>query len=226
MGEKADKVSICWLGHSCFLIEKDRFRVILDPYEDQSVGGYGPLRVDADLVLCSHEHGDHHGTQCIRTRSDTSEKTNPFVITEIQSWHDEANGKKRGPNTIRILNDGNYRIAHMGDIGCYPEERQIELLKDLDVCLVPVGGFFTLNPDKVFHLMNRIRPRIVVPMHYRFKRGRTLYGMRVIAKVDHYLKKCDNVQHCRRNYLVLPDDLPADTKTQTFVLELGQTQNL
>lgn len=224
MGQNADKVSICWLGHSCYLIEKDNYRIILDPYADQTVGGYDQLRMDADLVLCSHEHSDHNGTQCIRLRSDASEKTNPFVITEIHSWHDESNGKKRGPNTIRILNDGNYRIAHMGDIGCFPEEQQLELLKDLDVCLVPVGGFFTMNPDKVNELMNLIRPRIVIPMHYRFKSGRTAYGMRVIATVDHYLKKCDNVRRCHRNYLVLPDDLPADAKMQTVVLELGQTQ--
>ena len=33
--------------------------MVLDPYEDGKVPGCGPLRLEADAVLCSHSHRDH-----------------------------------------------------------------------------------------------------------------------------------------------------------------------
>ena len=211
--------TLCWLGHSCFLIEKDGYRIVLDPYADGTVSGYGPLRVDADQVLCSHQHDDHNAVSCVTLRPDRDQKTSPFTITQLESWHDEAQGRKRGPNTIRIIDDGTYRIAHMGDLGCMPSPEQKEQLRGLDVCLVPVGGFFTMKPELVHKLMEELAPTVVVPMHYRFKQNGRSYGMMVIAPVDHYLKRCSSAIRYNRNYLTFPDDL----KPQTAVLTLGST---
>ena len=214
-----NSTAICWLGHSCFLIEKGGYRIVVDPYADSTVGGYTPLRVEADMVLCSHEHDDHNARGNVTLRAGKSASDNPFTINRIESWHDEAQGKKRGPNTIHILEDGAYRIAHMGDLGCMPTDQQKEQLKGLDVCLVPVGGFFTMKPELVHKLMEEISPTIVVPMHYRFRQNGTTYGMRIIATVDHYLRKCKDVTMYNRNYLTLPEDL----HRQTAVLRLGST---
>ena len=224
-----DQTAVVWLGHSCFAVEKNGYRIILDPYADHTVSGYEPLRIDACQVLCSHEHADHAGRDCVRitekkmkTSSPGSQEPAgndgcPFSVTEIHSWHDDCRGRKRGSNIIRILTDGTYRIAHMGDIGCMPDEEQIKMLMDLDVCLVPVGGFFTMAPAKVFELMTRIKPKTVIPMHFRFKQNGKSYGMRIIAPVSQYLKNCTNVVTYNRNYLLLPDDL----KEQTAVLRLN-----
>lgn len=57
---------ITWLGHSCFKIEKGGYSVIIDPYKDGSVPGLKNIRESADMVICSHEHGDHNGRECVR----------------------------------------------------------------------------------------------------------------------------------------------------------------
>ena len=45
---------ITWLGHACFMVEHEDYRIILDPYCD--VPGFHDISVEADAVLCSHGH--------------------------------------------------------------------------------------------------------------------------------------------------------------------------
>ena len=40
------------------------------------------------------------------------------------------------------------------------------MLKGLDVALIPVGGFFTIDAAQAAELVAEINPRIVIPMHY------------------------------------------------------------
>ena len=54
-----NSISITWNGHSCFTVEKDGFSIVFDPYGPNTVPGLAPLSLTADMVLCSHEHGDH-----------------------------------------------------------------------------------------------------------------------------------------------------------------------
>ena len=205
---------IAWLGHSCFAVEKDGYRIILDPYADNSVTGYGPLRIDADEVLCSHDHADHSAVQCVSIRKNGLQS--PFHVITLDSWHDDRHGAKRGPNKITIIEDGAYRIAHLGDIGCMPDADQTEKLRGLDVCLVPVGGFFTMHPAKVHELMLDIDPTVVIPMHYRFRQGSCTYGYRLIAPLSHYTKYCSDEAVLPRNYLSLPEDLKKQTAILTY----------
>lgn len=205
-------VRIEWLGHSCFAVEEDGYRIVFDPYEDGSVDGLAPLRTEADLILCSHGHADHDGTGCVSIRPGAEKKKNPFAITELASWHDEVQGKKRGPNTIRILDDGTYRIAHMGDIGCDLMPEQKKALSQLTVMLVPVGGFFTLEPDRIFALVKELAPEVVIPMHYRGKG----FGYPVIGTLAAYTKFAENVTEYPGHALVLPKDLHPQTAVLHF----------
>ena len=63
-------MKITWLGHSCFTVESQGYRIVLDPYKDGTVPGLAPVRVEADQVLCSHGHDDHCGTECVSLRQD------------------------------------------------------------------------------------------------------------------------------------------------------------
>ena len=134
-------MKLTWLGHSCFKMESNGYTVILDPYEDDYVPGLAPVRETADAVFCSHEHSDHNGRETVTLKQDGV--LSPFTITEIHTWHDDARGTKRGSNCIRIFDDGTYRVAHLGDLGCELEPEQIEQLKGLDAVMIPVGGFYT-----------------------------------------------------------------------------------
>ena len=208
------ELKLTWHGHSCFTLEENGYAIVLDPYADGYVPGFGSLRLTADAVLCSHGHDDHNAAQCVRINPDASGKACPFRVTEIHSWHDDAQGAKRGNNIIRIFDDGQYRIAHMGDIGCPPALDQKDLLKGIDVMLMPVGGFFTMEPADVHALVQELTPRMLVPMHYSGKD----FGYEVSAPLDKYLSLCGNETVTRLDTSTLT--LPADETEGIVVLRV------
>ena len=180
---------ITWHGHSCFSVEKDGYVIVFDPFKDGSVPGLKPLRLTADAVICSHEHHDHAGRECVTFSQ--SESVNPWQVTTLYSYHDNKLGRLRGVNNMTVLDDGLRRVAHMGDIGCMPDDDQLAALMDLDVMMVPIGGYYTMEPKDIHALIQKTGPRVVVPMHYRSdSRG---FGYDVIAEADIFLKDVDNV---------------------------------
>lgn len=67
---------------------------------------------------------------------------------------------------ILTLND-DIRIYHAGDTDYIPEMRDIE---NIDIALIPIGGDnLTMNIEEAAELINTIRPKMVVPMHYELK---------------------------------------------------------
>lgn len=205
-------MKITWLGHSCFIVESQGYQIVLDPYRDGSVPGFAPVRVEADQVLCSHGHGDHSGTECISLRQGAA---SPFTVETIDTWHDDKNGAKRGPNTIHILSDGQCRIAHLGDLGCDLTLEQKDKLRRLTALLIPVGGFFTINAAQAKALVDELAPTVAIPMHYR---GRG-FGYPVIGKVDKFTKLCGNVITYPSSEL----ELSPQTSRQTAVLKPENT---
>lgn len=169
---------IRWYGQSAFLLTGAEHRVFIDPFGDMSglpvEWNYPPIEgVAADLLLVTHDHGDHNavdvigGDPPVLAKAGTHESPVGDVVG-IASEHDAVAGTRRGPNTIfRFTLDGR-TVAHLGDFGqssLRPEQR--EALGDVDVLLVPVGGGPTIAPDAAAALVHEVRPRLVVPMHYR-----------------------------------------------------------
>lgn len=103
---------ITWLGHACFLLEEDGYRIVTDPYT--GVEGYPPLEAEAHAVYCSHHHFDHDAVDCVRL---LPARESPFHVREIQAFHDDQKGALRGPNTIRVFTAGGVSVVHLGDLG-------------------------------------------------------------------------------------------------------------
>ena len=199
-------MNLTYIGHSCFKLEYKGYTVIFDPYEDGHVPGYADIREKADLVLCSHGHGDHNAADIIEKIGEGINR-NPFTITEIASYHDDAQGTLRGNNVIRVLDDGEYRIAHFGDLGCELTEQQKEQLKDLDVALIPVGGFYTIDAPTAKKVIDSISPRITIPMHFRGNG----FGYDVLGDAEEYLKLCDKVVRMPGSTVEITKKTPAGT---------------
>ncbi len=206
----ADKGSmkITWLGHSCFKVESRGYAVVIDPYEDGKVPGLRPLREKADQTLCSHEHGDHNFRAGIEV---TNREPSPFQITEIAVFHDDRHGELRGTNMIRILDDGCLKVAHLGDLGCELDEEQAAQLMGLDAVMVPVGGYYTIDAAQARALVERINPRVVIPMHYR---GET-FGYEVLGTLEEFTDHCGVVVEYPGNEM----ELTKDTEPHTAVLQ-------
>lgn len=172
-------MNITWIGHSCFKIEKDGYVIVTDPYEVGSVPGLKDVDEQANMVLCSHEHFDHNARKLVQL---TAAEKNPFTVTQIDTYHDDEKGAKRGPNTIYILDDGEMKTVHFGDLGCELEPEQLDMLKGIDVALVPVGGFFTIDAAQAANLVKQIQPKVVIPMHFKSE----AFGFDIIGSVEQF----------------------------------------
>ena len=63
--------------------------------------------------------------------------------------------------------DGQVRLAHLGDLGHALDAATVKAVGKVDVVLVPVGGFFTIDYKEAAQVVESLAPRIVVPMHYK-----------------------------------------------------------
>lgn len=176
------RIRIEFLGHACFKLYFNDYSVVIDPYKKGYVPGLGSLNETADMVLCSHGHEDHNAADEIRTKDDAGDA--PFTLDTINTYHDDVQGAKRGQNKIHIFKYGDYKIAHMGDIGCSLTDEQLVTLKAADVLLVPVGGTYTVDAEEAADIVKAITPATVIPMHYR---GRS-FGFDNIGGADKFTK--------------------------------------
>ena len=201
-------MKITWLGHSCFKVETAQGSVVFDPYEDGRVPGYGllPRDLSADAVLCSHQHRDHSAVE----RVTLSGHTPPFGVETLATYHDDAKGEKRGENTIHILSAEGMRLAHMGDIGCELTEAQQAALHGVDILMIPIGGFYTIDAVQAKAMATALAARVVIPMHYRSE----TFGYEVISTLNSYTALCDDVI----TYPTASITVTADTPRQTAVL--------
>lgn len=160
-----------WLGHACFsLTLNDGTVIVTDPF-DPSVG-YPAPGVRADVVLSSHGHGDHNCFEAVqgepRIINAEGEYELPGArITATPCFHDEVRGARRGTNLIfRVEADG-LAVAHLGDLGHLPDtEAQKAALTGLDVMLIPIGGYFTIDTPTAVEIVNAFGPRAAIGMHF------------------------------------------------------------
>ncbi len=170
-------MKIEYLGHSCFRIDES---LVIDPYQDGSVPGLSPLRTTAVKVLCSHEHADHNGRECVGLVPGECD----FEIEEVPSWHDDQGGALRGPNTIFVITKNGEKLVHLGDLGHFPNEEQLAKISGADYLLIPVGGYYTIDAKTAAEICKAAEPKQVIPMHYRTETS----GYQELALKDEFLK--------------------------------------
>jgi len=204
-------MKITWLGHSCMMLSEGGYTLVCDPYAAGSVPGTElPPRIEADRVLCSHEHRDHNARERITLRSSGAY---PFRVTAVPSWHDPEEGRLRGPNVIHVIDtDYGIRAVHMGDIGEPLTDEQAAAIGTPDVLMLPVGGFYTVDAGEAKRIVERLMPRIVIPMHFR---GRG-FGYDVIGTREEFTSLFDG--GLLREYGGSSIELDADTPRQIALL--------
>lgn len=178
-------MQITWRGHSCFEIEHEGYKLVLDPYHSRGVGGYPPLSLEADAVLCSHEHYGHNNVEAVRLRK--PEKPCPYELGVINSFHDTSWGLLRGENKIHVISWDGYKIVHMGDQGSLLTDNEKYELTGADVLMIACGGFRAMPSDKTKPLADELCANVVIPMHYAHDGYGNRRQERVEAFTDQYL---------------------------------------
>jgi len=165
------KMRIKWLGHAAFLITADDgTTIITDPFGSYGGLSYAPISETADIVLVSHQHGDHVGgavngePQVIDRPGITTARGKEFK--GIASHHDQSGGSERGENIIfRFTIDG-VSLCHLGDLGHVLSEEQVAEIGEVDILMIPVGGFYTIDAEEANRVCEQLAPKVIIPMHF------------------------------------------------------------
>lgn len=164
-------MKIKYFGHSCFMLSYEKDPVLItDPF-DPSVT-FTPCVERCDAALVSHDHFDHNYTASLQGDFSIIREAGAYIvggarITAIPSFHDEKGGALRGKNLLMRIDCEDLSIAHLGDLGHMPNAEQMELLKDLDVLMLPIGGTYTIDTPQAEALIKALSPRHAIAMHFR-----------------------------------------------------------
>ena len=170
--------------------------------------------------MVSHDHYDHNSVK-------TVEKENSKIITDerkrtlfdvdikgISSFHDEHQGEKRGKNIIYIFTMDGVNFCHLGDLGHKIDEETIQKIGSVDILFIPIGGTFTIDAAKAWEVAKAIKPKIIIPMHYK------IGGLSLpIAGIDPFLEKNRyKLLRVGNQIDIEKEELPEDPEIWTFTL--------
>ncbi|HEY2017551.1 MAG TPA: MBL fold metallo-hydrolase [Bryobacteraceae bacterium] len=174
-------LSITWVGQSCFAIRTVGGITVLTDPPAASVG-YALPSLPVDVVTITHNHPDHNNSAGV---------TGPFTLVDgrpvtarremtaagltftlIPGFHDNQNGALRGPNTMIRWEQAGLKIGHLGDLGQDQlTDAQAADLQNLDILFIPAGGVLTITPERAVALVEQLRPRVAILMHYKTALG-------------------------------------------------------
>ena len=176
-------MKVIWYGHSCFWIETKGVKILIDPYpevDDDRIG-------EVDYIFITHEHTDHYGKVELLSRLRGATVVGPKQVylmavadgvtrvKEIEAGQtmELENGVKvtavyvEHPSSqypLGYLIEGDKRLFHPGDTYATPAFQRLR--GKVDILLVPISGRSTANEREAAHIVEDIRPRVVIPMHY------------------------------------------------------------
>ncbi len=188
-------MEIKYLGHASFLIKSREVRLVTDPYAP-SIGMKFP-KLDADVVTVSHKHEDHSRADLVGKPVDREqliidmpgefEKLGARIFG-YKSYHDKKQGAERGEVVMYKIEVEGISVLHCGDLGYVPDDGFLDTIGEVDVLLVPVGGFYTIDATEAAELVKKIEPSIVIPMHYNHEKlNQKIFGQ--VAPLSEFLKK-------------------------------------
>lgn len=209
-------MKISWHGHSCFEVH-DGLVVVMDPHDGKSIGIKPPV-VRADICLISHDHFDHNCSRIVYGEPTVVREAGERVVKDLKiigipTFHDDEGGAKRGRNIVFRFEMDGMTFAHLGDLGQELTDAEIRSLGRVDVLFIPVGGVFTIDAAAARRLVDRIRPKVAIPMHFHYG------GLSItISAVEPFLEGVpeESVLRVGNEIEFARDELPPQTEFWVF----------
>ncbi|MEZ0248370.1 MAG: metal-dependent hydrolase [Thermoproteus sp.] len=189
-------MQIKWFGHSFFLIEAGSLKILIDPWVTNPMSPAAVdevARLGPKYILVTHDHLDHLGESIDLAKKSGAPIVGTFELSlevaekgvpEAQTIGMNIGGTtklgdgvevymtpalhtaNRGAPTGFVISTPEGNIYHAGDTGVFGDMELIGKMFDIDVALLPIGGFYTMGPREAAWAVQLLRPKAVVPMHY------------------------------------------------------------
>jgi L-ascorbate metabolism protein UlaG (beta-lactamase superfamily) len=170
-----DAVRISYLDHAMFLIQTMSVSAVTD-----FTGYLGNVDFLPDVVTMNNAHSTHwtsapdpliphvlegwaEGGEAASHRLDLGEMLVRNVSTDTRS---RGGAVTPDGNSIFVFEAGGLCIGHLGHLHHEPTPEDFALLGRMDVVMVPVDGGYTLPQETLVRTLERLRARIVIPMHW------------------------------------------------------------
>ncbi|MFW9966477.1 MAG: metal-dependent hydrolase [Candidatus Thorarchaeota archaeon] len=185
-------MEVTYLGHASFKIECGESVVYIDPWLS---GPTSPLKVEdveeADVVLVTHDHGDHGYGDAIeicketgayfvainelglRAKSEGVENVHTLniggsvaiddiTVTLVHAFHSSGIGAPTG----FVIKFPCGTVYHAGDTGVFSDMELFGKMYGIDLLLIPIGSYYVCGPDEAAWATRLVKPKIVIPIHY------------------------------------------------------------
>lgn len=218
-------LTLHWYGHAAFKLESPELSVILDPYKYPEAGGYLPINDRADAVVVSHINDRYHshtgqiepGFELLKAHEFPPEGVTfrgiHFQAVPVYETPEKLAGDEV---TVIYFTLGGLKVVFLSDLGhaLTPEERAP--LENADLLLASTGGKPTIALDELVTLLDQLKPRRVVPMH--FKTDKINLNILPNEAFLELVKDKFPIHHVKGSSVILGEnDQPA--KTEVIVLE-------
>ncbi|MDS0526835.1 MBL fold metallo-hydrolase [Clostridium sp. SHJSY1] len=189
---------IKWFGECSFLLQDSLGRrIITDPPTTIPIENLLDLHPNVITLshFCSDSLNDIINEKKIQLVNRATSYTFNFSnILGIPSFQDDIKGQKRGPNIIYKYMFDDLKICNLGYLGHELSDNTLHSLGQIDILFIPIGGNFTLNFVKATKLINKLNPKIIIPMYYRTPNSliyidsckNFIISMKSILKIDEY----------------------------------------
>lgn len=177
-------LKITFIGHGTLMLTYAGKIIHADPVSMYADYATMPK---ADLILVTHEHGDHLDMKAIQAVSTANtavianansaknvpnaavmkngdEKTIIGIKVEaVPAYNLEKSFHPKGNGNGYILTFGDKRIYIAGDTENIPE---IKALKNIDVAFLPMNQPYTMTPEQVADVAKAVQPKVLYPYHF------------------------------------------------------------
>ena len=225
-------MKIQWLAHAAFLIQGDGLRIITDPYEPEpeEVINLPAITDAADIVIRSSDDDNGHcyvdtippGFDLITATDIVETGATARGLTVKAIWSQESLVHKDIPrdNAMYRFTVEGINITHMGDVGNFLTEAQMAAMAGTDILFALTGGPPTIDLADLQTVIQTVKPRVVIPMHYRIS-GPRFFMFPVTEFTDRYPKEM--VEWVDSNEIEFSrNSLPEETRI--FVLQPTYTK--
>ena len=184
----AGTLNITFIGHGTLMFTFNDLVIHLDPWS--RLTDYAALP-KADIVLITHDHGDHLDPEALRhiltdeTTFITTKKSNekvPFgsvmrngesrtiagiLIEAVPAYtlREVKRGQPHPPGECNgyILSFGDTRVYIASETENIPELKDI---RDIDIAFLAMDGRFNLSPEEAVAAVRVFKPKVIYPYHY------------------------------------------------------------
>lgn len=196
--------------------------MITDPFDPKMVG-LKYSGVEGDIVTVSHDHKDHNAIDKVSSVKKVVNGPGEYEISGVtimgyRTFHDNKQGEEKGENTVYVIEADGLRLVHLGDLGHQLSDDLVEEIGDVDVLMIPVGGFFTIGPKEATEIISKIEPYFVMPMHYKVPGLSPEFGEKLLPVTD-FLKESGITTENLPKFSLKKEDILENQNTKVIVLE-------